>query len=289
VDLGAAYLLSSLFDKKNQKKKAFIFWIFNPITLYATFMMGQLDILPVFFVLLSMYFAKEKKYFWSMASLGVGGSYKLYPLLFLFPAALFFGEKLITRIKLLLVGIAPFLAISLPFLTSAAYRAMVFSPKSQKMLFMKFSVSGAEALYPFVVVLIFLYFLAYYKHKGALLRHYYLAILLLILSVTHYHPQWFLWVTPFLIIEMVKRNFSNWLEVLILFAGWLFITLTFEPSLSIGLFSPLNPSLSHARGLGDILAGYTDIFQIKSLVRSVFAGTSLFLVNSIFVQQKKHV
>jgi hypothetical protein len=165
---------------------------------------------------------------------------------------------------------------------------MVFSPKSQKMLFMKFPVSGAEAIYPFIFILVFFFLFAYYKKKEIVVEHYFLAILLLILSITHYHPQWFLWVTPFFVIELVRKNFRNWLEISVLFACWLFITLTFEPSLSIGLFSPINPSLSQAPGLADVIGRYTDIFQIKSVVRSIFAGTSLYLVHSIFTVKTKN-
>lgn len=283
VDVGTAYLLSSLFDDKKKKKWAFLLWIFNPITLYATFMIGQLDILPVFFVLLSLYFAKDKKYFWSVFSLGIGGSYKMFPLLFIIPAALVYKKPIWERLKLIIAGFAPFILISLPFFMSAAYRAMVFSPKSQKMLFMKFPVSGAEAISPFVLVLIFLYFFAYYRRKRLAVEHYFLTILLLVLSITHYHPQWFLWVTPFFVIELVRRNFENWLVILTLFLAWLFITLTFEPSLSIGLFAPINPQLSSFPGLSEVLERYTDVFQLKSIARSVFAGASLYLVHSVFV------
>jgi hypothetical protein len=166
---------------------------------------------------------------------------------------------------------------------------MVFSPKSQKMLFMNFPVSGAEGVYPFILFLVFFYFFAYYKKKDIAIEHYFLAILLLILSITHYHPQWFLWVTPFFAIELARKGLKNWLEISILFTSWLFITLTFEPSLSVGLFSPINPSLSDTQGLAELIGKYTDIFQLKSLVRSVFAGTSLFLVHSIFAGQKKNV
>lgn len=285
VDVGSAYLLSSLFDNSKNKRRAFLLWMFNPVTLYATFMVGQLDILPVFFVLLSLYFAKDKKYFWSIVSLGIGGSYKMFPLLFIIPAALVFKEKLSERIKLVVAGFFPFLLFSLPFFTSPAFRAMVFSPKSQKVLFMKLPVSGAEAIFPFVLLLTVLYFVAFYQRKRLSVEHCFLTIVLLILSLTHYHPQWYLWVTPFLVIELVRKNLKNWLLILVLFFSWLFITLTFEPSLSVGLFRPIWPQLGDAPGLSDLLDRHTDVFQIKSIVRSIFAGASLYLVHSLFARQ----
>ena len=52
-DLGLAYFLCRLFPKEEQKKTALLFWLFNPLSLYTSFMVGQFDIIPVFFVVLS--------------------------------------------------------------------------------------------------------------------------------------------------------------------------------------------------------------------------------------------
>jgi hypothetical protein len=158
---------------------------------------------------------------------------------------------------------------------------MVFSPKSQKMLFMNLPVSGAEGIFPFIFLLAIIYFYSFYSKKMFPLTIYILSILLLILSITHYHPQWFLWATPFLIWELVENNFENWLLVFIIFMSWVAITLFFEPSLSVGLFSPLNPDLQNAKGLTEIFSKYFDVFQIKSIIRSVFAAASTFYLIKI--------
>ncbi|MGB9911234.1 MAG: glycosyltransferase 87 family protein [Microgenomates group bacterium] len=277
LDILLAFLLSSLLEKESQKKLTFLFWMFNPIALYTTFMIGQIDILPVFFVVLSLFLIKNKKINWAMFSLGVGGSYKLFPLLLIFPTAFKLEEGIKKRIKLILIGFFPFILSIFPYLFSKGFRSMVlFSPKSQKMLFMNWALSGAESIYPFIFILIFLYFYAfYYKNSGRLIG-YYISILLLIFSVTHYHPQWFLWITPFLILELVENNFKHIWLVLTLFSCWLFITLTFEASLSYGLFVPIFPHLKNASSLADFLSRWFNVFQLKSLVRSVFAGTALF-------------
>jgi hypothetical protein len=108
----------------------------------------------------------------------------------------------------------------------------------------------------------------------------------MLLSVTHYHPQWFLWVTPFLIWGLVEKM-GKYLEVIIiLIVSWLIITLFFEPSLSLGLFGPISPLLAKAPGLTDVLAKYTDVAQIKSIVRSIFAAASLFYTWQIIKEEK---
>ena len=137
IDVACAFFLSEVFQDRKKKRWAFYFWIFNPVTLYATFMIGQLDILPVFFTILSLFFASRKKSALSLISLGIGGSFKMYPL-FLVPVAAFvLADDLKTRIKYLFYGFVPYLITISPFLASSAFRSMVlFSPKSQKMFFM---------------------------------------------------------------------------------------------------------------------------------------------------------
>lgn len=285
-DIGAAFLLSGLFDDLKKKRLAFILWLFNPLTLYATFMLGQLDLLPVFFLILSLYLIKKDKLEWAMISLGIGGSYKMFPLLLIIPTACFLTQDFKKRLRLMFLGALPFILVTLPYLLSDAYRQMVlFSPKSQKMLFMEWKMTSAEGIFPFVFLLSLIYYYSYYAKKVNV-RGLYTGILLLIFSVTHFHPQWFLWVTPLLVLELVQTNFKHWIIVLTLFTSWLVITLFFEPSLSVGLFAPINPKLTDATGLADILGRYTDIFQLKSLIRSVFAGASLYYVFTFFKTTK---
>lgn len=283
IDIALAALLANLFNEERKKRLAFALWMFNPLALYATFMIGQLDLLPTFFMVLSLYLYKKERPVWAMISLGVGGSYKMFPLLFVIPAAFILGKSFIEKIKYLFYGFGPFVLTIAPFLPSVEFRQMVlFTPKTQKMLFMGWPVSGAEVIFPFILLLTFLYLFAYYTKRKLSPAVFFLAILLLIFSVTHYHPQWFLWVTPLLIWELVENNFKHAIAVVILFLGWLTITLFFESSLSFGLFAPIRSGLENARSLSEIVGKHTDVFQLKSLVRSVFAGTSLFYVLSLF-------
>lgn len=279
VDLGAAYFFANLFNKPKRKKLAFALWMFNPLTLYATFMMGQLDILPTFFVILALYFVKKDKNQLALVSLGIGGAYKMYPLLLVPLAAFVLAEQFWPRVRLILIGFLPFVLSILPFLGSGAFRSMVlFSPKSQKMLFMTLHLTAAEVIYPFVFLMVILYILAYFSPKRFSLYSLFLAGLLLIFSLSHFHPQWFLWASPLLIWFLVRYAFYMWELVIILFISWLVLTFLFEPSLSYGLFNPLIPSLSSGLPLENILlAGHIDISMFKSLIRSIFAASSAYL------------
>lgn len=282
VDIAGAFIFAKLFND-DKKRTAIVLWLFNPLAIYSTFMMGQIDILPVFFTILSLYFFQRKKYRLSLICLGIGGSYKMYPLLLILPYAFVIGKNFKERVGFIFWGVLPYVVTILPYLPSPAFRGMVlFSPKSTKMLFMGWNVSGAEVIFPFLIILTFIYLHSYYSKTKLSIYSYSLLILLLIFSVTHYHPQWFLWLTPFLLWFLITDNFKYSILVGLMFLSWFFITLFFEPSLSYGLFSPIFPGLSNSPGMSDILSKYINAFQFKSMVRSVFAGASLFISYRIF-------
>ena len=111
--------------------------------------------------------------------------------------------------------------------------------------------------------------------------------MLLFFSVTHYHPQWFLWATPFLIWLLVEKGRKYLGYVAVLFLCYLVILLFFESSLHVGLLMPLFPSLAKAGSLTSLLSGWTNIFTLKSLLRSLFAVTSLVLIIQLFKKEAK--
>ncbi len=276
-DFGTAYILYKYFKKQKTKYLAFILWIFNPVTLYATFCMGVFDIIPVFFTVLSAYFLKKNKLVLSALYMGIGIAFKMYPI-FLLPFIIFKSNNWINRIKIGIISILPVILTNLPFIFSSAYRYMVFSPKSQKMFYMEWMLSGAEGIFPFLLILSFLYLLCQNKSlRPKFYISYIFSVFLLLFSVTHYHPQWFIWISPFLIIELLNYKFKEaWLYVGLL-SIYVFIIFTFENSLSVGLFAPLNNSLANFIGTQSIITKATDINILKSYFRSIFAGISLYL------------
>ncbi|HUV71501.1 MAG TPA: glycosyltransferase family 87 protein [Clostridia bacterium] len=275
-DMGILVLLRKLFDEPRKKFLATILWLFNPLLFYTAYMIGQFDIIPVFLTLLAVFLVRKKRPFWAAFLLGIGGAYKMFPLLFLPFLAVVQGKNLKRTLFLLLTGFLPYFFSILPFLNSVNFRQTVLlSNQSQKMLFARIPVSGAEYLSLFVVLYLFLLGLAVMK-KGEIWR-WFLAVLLIFFALTHYHPQWFLWISPFLIIFWAEHRRLAIFPIS-LFLGWLLLTLFFEPSLSVALFAPVIPSLTLVQPLSVLIGRFYDVFQLKSLIRSVFAAIVLLVM-----------
>ncbi|MBI4039714.1 hypothetical protein HY388_02695 [Candidatus Daviesbacteria bacterium] len=282
-DLAMAWLLVKLLESDKEKKIGFLFWLFNPVVVYATYMIGSFDIIPTFLVVLAIYLAQKHQAL-ATVMLGLGAGFKTFPLLVLLPMVAVIQATWKKRLVLILAGILPFVFVVLPYWNSWAFKNFVlFNPKSQKFLFSQLLVSGGEALYPFVVVLVLITIFAVLNLAGKTkeLWAVVLAVILSLLSLTHYHPQWLVWAVPFLTILFAKHDWSRGL-VVTLFICWLVQVLLFDPTLSIRLFAPLNPALLQSPGLSDILATKFDLFQLKSLAQSVFAAVSFFIIIKLF-------
>lgn len=285
-DLLAAFFLVKLFKDDKQKKWALYLWLFNPVLLYATYMIGQFDVIPTFFVVLSLFLAQQSKSKLALLSLGFGGALKMFPLLLVPFASVILGKKVSEKISLLALGFAPFVISILPFLSSEAFRSVsLFSAQSQKLLFAGVNVSGADILYLFLIFFILLFFYSLKYGELQNLWKFFFCVLLLFFALTNFHPQWFLWITPFLIIFFIRER-EIWIYSLILLLTYVGIVLLFEPSLSIGLFSPIFPELSNTPGISTIVAKYFAPTQLSSILRSIFAASAIWIIISLFKTKK---
>lgn len=288
-DLGIASLLYKLFEKPKNKLLALTLWIFNPINLYATYMMGQFDVIPTFFALLALYFAiKKDRYFLSALFLGLGASFKIFPILFLIPLALV-SNKWVDRIKIFSIGILTYLVTIFPFLNSHGFRSTALvAGQTTKSLYANIPISGGETIYifPFFIILFYLFFL-FSKVKEKDLWSRFFVVILLFFVFTHTHPQWFLWITPFLIIDLVKSQFKHWPLALAMVVIWILQVSFFDPGLSVWLFSPLSPNLYGRAGIWQGMGLKIDVNFARSLLQTIFTSISAYYIYYYFPKNLK--
>lgn len=287
-DLGIAFLLSRLFSSRKESLWAFGLWIFNPVSLYATYMMGQFDIIPTFFTVLSFYLVSRNKLSWAALALGGGVAFKIYPI-FLSVPLIFLGKGYFHKFKLLLLVLAPYLLSILPYLPSHSFRSTaLFAAQSSKSLYAAIPVSGGESILLFPTFLILFYLLIW---KKELARESFWQVLLIPLLLffifTHFHPQWLIWVTPFFVLDLVTKKFKNVLAIILIFASWFGSLFFFDPSLTLGIFSPLQPALKNAPSVWMMLHLNLDYNLSRSLLQTVLAAASIYLIYQNFLRQNR--
>lgn len=296
-DLPAAYFLSQLFDSKRLKLFAFSFWIFNPVNLYATYLMGQFDIIPTSFVIFALYAVKKQITIFKLTplqvaaiALGLGAVFKIYPFYLLIPLAAL-DSRWGGRVKILFLGLFPYFLSIFPYLFSSGFHSSaLLAGHTLKSFYAQIGISGGESIILFLASLIFFYVLFLHENldKQFIWQHFFI-ILLLFLTFTHYHPQWFLWLTPFLIIDLIKSEFKHivlTLLSLISFAGLLFF---FEPSLTVGLFSPIWPNLYLSESIWQQLGIGIDITLFRSIFQTIFAASAIYFIYHYFPKKNSYL
>ncbi len=292
-DLLTGLFLYKLFKEPSEKLLAFGFWMFNPINLYATYMMGQFDVIPTFFAVSVIYLINRRidiekaSLIPESIILGLGAAFKIFPFMFLIPLALL-KKNWWDRIKIITVGLATYAVSILPFLSSGGFRSTaLIAGQTTKSLYPKIDISGGESLLLFPLFLIFFYVLFLYrKSLKDLLWQKFFVVLLLFFVFTHYHPQWFLWLTPFLIIDLVKSRLAHWPLALLSFISWLGLVTFFDPGLSVWLFSPLFPNLYNLPGIWQLLKLNVDLNLARSVLQTLFAGTAVYYIYYYFSNEK---
>lgn len=286
-DIIGAFVLMRLFNSQREKFLAFTLWIFNPVNLYATYLMGQHDIIPTFFVVLSLILALRNRFGLAALALGFGVIFKQYPLYLLLPLIVL-EKKLLSQLKLLLIGLAPYLLLTGIYLPSKGFRTTsLFASQTTKSLYAQIPISGGEAILLFPLALLFLYLIFYFLKRGSaeLWKHYFL-VLLVFFIFTHTHPQWFLWLTPFLIIDLVKSNFKHLLLSLLSLLSFIILIFFFDSSLTVGIFAPVFPQLYQAPDIWKQLHLAIDYNQSRSIFQTVFVAAAVYFIYLYFPREK---
>ncbi len=249
-----------------QKHKflATLLWLFNPITIYASYMIGQFDIFIALFILLALLFSQSKNQWISAVFLGFAASFKPFPL-FLMPFLP--GSKP----KNIIIGVVTYILLMSPYLGSVGYRQYaLLAPQTDKLIYAKVMVSGSQYLPLFFLGLFILFWFNYFRPQIMNTHVWFASVGLLFYSLTHYHPQWFVWIAPALVL-MFAENSRTRLPQLGMLATYILIVLLFEPSLNFGLF---NIDFS----LFAFISRFYPADQLASLARAFFAASAFFAV-----------
>jgi hypothetical protein len=287
-DFGVAYLLWRIFPETRQKRWVLILWLFNPINLYATYMMGQFDVIPVFWTTLSLYLVYRKPItFQSLCfaalSLGIGMAFKIYPLLLIIPLAVQ-AKSLTQRILLICLGFAPYILFLMPFIASKGYRMnALLANQTTKSLYSQIPVSGGEAIILFVTAVCFCYFIFWYRQELLVkLWQRFFLMLIIFFIFTHFHPQWLLWLTPFLIFDLVYDFGKHWLLVALIHLIFIAMLFFFDAGLTTNLFSPLLPHLFKLGTVWEVYGLNPDINFIRSILQSIFVSIGMYYIYYYF-------
>lgn len=199
LDIAIALLLTQFFVNFSDKKKAVIYWLFNPFWLILIYVFSNVDIIPVYISLLSIWFLAKEKFLYSGILLGISAGFKAYPLIFL-PFLILYTKNIKQALLLLISSLVTLFLVILPFWSESFKQSALLSGLTTRIFLSNLSIGFGEVLLLPLISLTVLFFhgMINQKKEKDLLWKFPLAALLILFSTIHFHIQWLLWLTPFL-------------------------------------------------------------------------------------------
>lgn len=226
-DLAIAFLLFKI----SSNRSVLNLWLFNPLTLYLIYVLGNFDVLPTALTLLSLYFFSKSDFNKSGFLLGLAVSLKMYPFLFLpFFLLRLFNQKKKAALYLLFFSL-PILISFLPFLSSKDFIASFLgSGLTQKIIETKISNIPA-----FPLIYLFILFSTFKKT----LAYSFSLVGLAFLSLVNLHPQWFIWFLPFFLLSFNSKTPKIFLSLIIILV-LVYVSLINDQFLTWGHLIPID-------------------------------------------------
>lgn len=206
------------------------YWL-SPLVLYINYWHGQLDVLPVFLLLLALVFVSQRKF---VEAGGIGGLAvaSKFSLMLAVPFLLIYliGNK---RLRPYLV---PFVAVALVALVaglgaclySPGLRQMMLgTPEAAKIYDVAISLGQShQQIYVLPIIYLLTVFAAWRTRRMSfpLLTAFIGLGFFLLLMLTPASPGWFLWVVPFIVLTLCSGRLTDWC----LYALWVAVFLVYH-------------------------------------------------------------
>jgi len=283
-DLGCALVLLRIFKDGKKGLAAFIFWMVNPVVIFATYIAARHEVIAIFFVLLSLYYAKNNLSAKSLVSLGVSIIIRWYPLILLPFFIVILGRRFWERVKLAFWGILPLgllMVLTRLFHETTQVEKLSRIPHTQYFLSMGFYLGYlSDRVFIFVALyaVLLLYTIFRTDHSFVSLWRMLLILLLGVFATSFFHVHYFMWIVPFLALQMVEdRRFMGLFTILIF--GWIVYSFQWKETFAGLLFTPINARyfMSLASPF-EIINEYYPAANFIGIWRSVFSGVCLWMM-----------
>jgi uridine kinase len=197
--------------KKYTKQVMWLYWL-SPILIYINYIHGQLDVIPVALLFVSLYYLFKNKFLSSCIYLALAIGCKTSIFLAV-PFILIYGYKNLIRKKIVFwQGVFVFLLlcslVNLPLLFSNGFKQMVYQNAEQLKLFSTSLAIGNNfqfLLVPAIYLLLAIRFAGYWQMSRNLLLMYLGFAFGLITIFIAANQGWYYWCMPFFIYFVVKE------------------------------------------------------------------------------------
>ncbi len=293
-DIACMFIILQLsFDGEPENRlRVFKFWIFNPVVIFVLYIFARHDIIGIFATLLALLLAKKERKYWAIIVLALGIALRFFPIMILPLLIFYLARTKRDYVTLSIIGVSGLAAMelfsyfyfgrSLIFtLLNAQHFSYILSPRLELIIHDRIFIFVAA-----YVVIILSYFHAK-KENFDLLLNYGAIIYLAYVSLCYFHPQYMLWIVPFLVIIFVRRRsllYYHWIQ----FALLMIILIYWGDLVTKYVFAPIDHRyFIFLTGIIPIIERFYDSAAFVNIFRSIFTGVSLWMIYLIYKDNKE--
>ena len=274
MDIFIAFLLLSFFKRKEDGEKAFTLWLFNPFTIILIYAFSNIDIYAVLLTVIAFLYIKREKLLTASVFLGLAIAFKLYPLLFV-PFLFLKAKDIKEKVLSVVIPISIFLFTVIPFWSQAFVNSALLSGLSTRIFSPNFTIGFGESIILGLLLLSVLFVFAWMYEKNIRLFKYFVVLLLILFSFSHFHISWLLWIAPFLVILVVQKPTLCWPIFL-----WPVLAMSIplfyaDRAMTISLFRIYSTWYDLLPTPFLVIQKFYDPLGVQSMIHSVLAGLSI--------------
>jgi len=204
---------------------------------------------------------------------------------FLFIKAKTQKEKILS----ILIPISILLVVIIPFFSPAFVQSALISGLSTRIFSPGFLIGFGESIVVGLFLLSTLFFSGWLFDKKIKLFNYFVALLLIIFSFSHFHISWLLWISPFLVILAIKKPSLKWLLFF-----WAFFAVSIplfyqDRSMTISLFRIYSTWYDLLPTPFTFIQKIYDPYNFQSMLHSVLAGLSVVISYKILRKENSKI
>ena len=210
------FVLRTWLNTDSTMRLLWLYWL-SPVAFYINYVHGQLDVIPIALLVVSLYMIFNRKIFLAAMFLGMALASKTSVALILPLYILFISRERLNNISLFILAlIATFVVINLPFLLDPSFLKIVFMNEEQAKIFSLFiDISGTHY---YLVLAGWLYILGLGLRVGMKNRNLFIMFIGFSFSVfLMFIPPmygWYYWVIPFFAFFLcLEKDTMPWLFV----------------------------------------------------------------------------
>lgn len=293
------WALLPLFSEKTSQIRFTIFWMLNPIGIFVTYIFGRYEIIPVFFIALSLQYFKKVKPEKAAIFLGIALVMKLYALLLIPFFAFSCSEHWKERIKFAFLVLTPgLIMIAIAFISGhfLSFSGFTTLPHNDYLLGLKLLIHpNNEQNYVdiiFLFISFYTFFVFYAEREAPNWQNFAInsfIILQLLFAFSFFHPHYYFWLLPFWVIIFDKNRYYRMLFGLQLLLLVIYSFHWMRPLFGY-LCMPIAPHFfSSLNSPYEIINSFYPAEKFINLARSAFTGITIWLIFLVLKLERKNV